>query len=139
MQLADGDRLDCRLREDASARVDQAGDTAVRRLDEITANGSSEYWVAELADGVLQRETAMLLRSDAVRSRIHRLILSASDACGAIGGLQVLRDQFGLVPDAISGFCSSSPLGMRELHACTELPTYNNVDRDLGLIAGLVV
>ena len=60
-------------------------------------------WVVELADGVLQSETAMLLASPEVQSRIHRLVFCAGDALGCIGGLKVLQDRFGLVPHAISG------------------------------------
>src|SRR5690606_20885374 len=90
------------------------------------------YWVAEISDGILQRETAMLLRSDAVRSRIHRLVFSASDALGAIGGLTVLRDQFGLVPDAISGRLTGSPLMVRELRANTDIPIFDNRAEDVG-------
>ena len=40
-----------------------------RNLDLKYANNPSNYWVVELADGILQRETAMLLSMDEVRSR----------------------------------------------------------------------
>ena len=33
----------------------------------------------------MQRETAMLLKNEYVRKRIHRLVFSASDAAGVIG------------------------------------------------------
>lgn len=108
-------------------------------LDLKHANSPSNFWVVEIADGILQRETAMLLRSEAVRSRIHRLIFSAHDAFGAIGGLRILDSEFGLAPDAISGICSSSPLGIRELQAYTDLPVFNGLDRDLNRIAEILV
>jgi hypothetical protein len=57
----------------------------------------------------------MLLKNEYVRARIHRLIFSASDAFGAIGGLTVVDKEFDLNPDAISGRCTSSPLMIREL------------------------
>jgi hypothetical protein len=102
-----------------------------RDLDAKFANNPKKFWVVELADGILQRETAALLRDDYVRSRIHRLIFSAADALGAIGGLHVLQEEFGLVPDAVSGRCSSSPLMVRELQERTKIPVFNNVIRDL--------
>lgn len=101
------------------------------KIDLKIANNSKNYWVVEIADGVLQRETAMLLRSTDVRSRIHRLIFAAHDAFGAIGGLKILKDEFDLVPDAISGVCSSSPLALRELDAYTSIPVFNNLSWDL--------
>ena len=100
-------------------------------LDARFAASPSKYWVVEFADGIMQRETAMLLRNEYVRSRIHRLVFSANDAFGAVGGIQILKDEFGLTPDAISGRCTSSPLMVRELRQRTDIPVYNNVIRDL--------
>ena len=101
------------------------------RLDRRYANNPKNYWVVELADGILQRETAMLLAHPRVRSRIHRLFFTASDAMGAIGGLEVLKRQFGLQPDAISGRCSGAPLAVRELQGHTDIPVVSNMQRDL--------
>lgn len=110
-----------------------------RDLDAKFANNTSKYWVVEIADGILQRETAMLLRDDYVRSRIHRLVFSASDAFGAIGGLRILREEFGLEPDAISGRCSSSPLMIRELREWTRIPVFDNRTRDLRALSEILV
>jgi hypothetical protein len=108
-------------------------------LDARYAANPKRFWVVEFADGVLQRETAMLLKNPYVRSRIHRLIFSATDAFGAIGGLNVLRDEFDLTPDAISGICSSSPLMVRELRARTKIPIFNNVLRDLNKLSEVLI
>jgi hypothetical protein len=97
------------------------------KLDLKYANNKDNYWVVEFADGINQRETAFLLRSPEIRKRIHKLIFCAADAFGAIGGLQVLKDKFGLVPDAISGVCSSSPLHIRELSSYTNIPVFNSL------------
>ena len=87
--------------------------------------------VVEIADGILQRETAMLLASDEVRSRIHRLIFATHDALGTIAGIDILKERFGLVPVAISGRCSASPLATGELAEFTDLPVVSNTQRDL--------
>ncbi|MDE0406783.1 MAG: hypothetical protein OXN81_02900 [Alphaproteobacteria bacterium] len=100
-------------------------------LDAKYANNPAKFWVVELSDGILQRETAMLLQNVWLRSRIHRLVFSAADVFGALGGIQVLRDRFGLVPDAISGRCSSSPLLIRELRDQSDIPVFDNVRLDL--------
>jgi hypothetical protein len=96
------------------------------QLDLKYANNPKNFWVVELADGVVQRETAMLLSSPEVTGRIHRLIFCANDAFGAIGGLRTLKEKFDLVPDAISGICSSSPLHIRELSEFTNIPVFNS-------------
>jgi hypothetical protein len=107
-------------------------------LDLKYGNNPKNYWCVELADGILQRETAMLLRSPDLRSRIHRLVFAAQDTFGAIGGLNVLKQEFDLVPDAISGVCSSSPLVLRELAEFTDIPVFNNLDWDLQQLAQLL-
>ena len=57
-----------------------------------------------------------------------KLIFCAADSFGAIGGLEVLKKTFNLVPDAISGVCSSSPLHIKELSAYTDIPVFNSLD-----------
>jgi hypothetical protein len=108
-------------------------------LDLKYANNPKNYWAVELADGILQRETALLLKSPDVRSRIHKLIFAAHDTFGAIGGLNVLKHEFGLVPDAISGICSSSPLFLRELSEFTNIPVFNNIDCNLQQLSELLI
>lgn len=100
-------------------------------LDLKFANNPRNYWVVEIADGLLQRETAMLLSSPEVRSRIHKLVFCATDAFGAIGGLHILEDLYGLFPDAISGIVASSPLGIRELRNYTKIPAFDASEPDL--------
>ena len=99
------------------------------RLDLKYANNPKNFWVVELADGIIQRETLMLLKSEEVRSRIYRPIFCAYDAFGAIGGLNILTD-LDLKPDAMSGVCSSSPLHIRELNDFTNIPVFNSAEPD---------
>jgi hypothetical protein len=103
------------------------------------ANNPKNYWVVELADGILQRETALLLANRDITSRIHRLIFCAADAVGCIGGIRVLEERFGLVPDGISGICSSSPLARRELEEFTSIPVFDNMARDLNQMSEILV
>jgi hypothetical protein len=99
------------------------------QLDLKYANNPKNFWVVEFADGIIQRETNILLNSPDVRTRIHKLIFCANDAFGAIGGLNVL-ESFGLKPDALSGACSSSPLYIRELTEFTDIPVFNSAEPD---------
>ncbi len=108
------------------------------QLDLKYANNPRNFWVVECADGINQRETAMLLKSSEVLSRIHRFVFCANDAFGAIGGLQALKDRFGLVPDALSGVCSSSPLYMHELSEFTDIPVFNSAEANLKQLADIL-
>lgn len=108
-------------------------------LDLKYANNSKNFWVVEFADGIIQRETAMLLSCPEVRSRIHRLIFCASDAFGAIGGLRLLRERFDLAPNGISGICSSSPLLVRELSEFTDIPVFNSAEADVEMLSKILL
>jgi hypothetical protein len=105
------------------------------KLDLKFANNPKNYWVVELADGLLQRETRYLLKHPEVRKRIHKLIFCSSDALGAIGGLTTIQDEFELRPDLISGICSSSPLHIKELSEFTNIPVLNSADADAAALA----
>ena len=87
---------------------------------------NEEYWVVEFADGVLQRETKILLKNDYVKSRIYKLLFNAVDAFSAIGGLRILNEEFGLKADAISGIISGSPLLIQELKGYSAIPVISN-------------
>ena len=108
-------------------------------LDLKYANNPKNFWVVEIADGLLQHETAFLLQSKEVKSRIHKLIFCSHDACGAIGGLSILRERYNLVPDAISGVCSSSPLSVKELREYSEIPVFDNFYRDLAMLKDILI
>jgi hypothetical protein len=81
----------------------------------------------------------MLLATKQVKSRIHRLVFTAHDALGAIAGVDILRNKFGLVPHAISGLCSASPLAIEELNDFTDIPAVSNTQRDLNQWARIVL
>lgn len=108
-------------------------------LDLRYANNPRNFWVVEFADGILQRETAALLSHLDVVSRIHRLVFCARDTFGALGGLRILRDTFGLEPDAMSGLVSGSPLGIRELSEHTTIPVFDSAEPDLKQLAGILI
>lgn len=89
-------------------------------LDDVSSN--CDYWVVEFADGILQRETAMLLENKDIQKRIHKLVFCSRDALGIIGGVNILKDKFNLTPDILSGLFSSSPLAIKESKEYINLP-----------------
>ncbi len=52
-------------------------------VDMKYGNNRNNYLVIEIADGVFQRETAMLLKEPEIRARIHKCIFCAGDSAGA--------------------------------------------------------
>lgn len=92
------------------------------KLDIKYANRTSNFWIVEIADGILQRETAMLLANKEFRDRTHRLVFCAGDALGAVGGERLLKDKFGIKADMISGLCTATPLHIQELQQFIDTP-----------------
>jgi len=86
-------------------------------LGHAAASGAVEA-VLEIADGLFERETAMLLRSAAFRGTIDHIVFAASDPLGAAAGIGLLRD-WGIEPMAVSGLISMSPLAMEEVATAT--------------------
>lgn len=92
------------------------------KLDLKYANKPSNYWVVEVADGIIQRETAMLLASHDFRKRIHRLVFCAGDALGVVGGVRLLKDKYNIRADMVSGVFTASPLHVREMQSFIDTP-----------------
>jgi hypothetical protein len=80
-----------------------------------------DYIVIEIADGIFQRETAMLLRSPEFRAAVDHVVFAANDSLSAESGVRHLR-QYGLPLRAISGLVTRGPLLMREAEAATGVP-----------------
>lgn len=77
----------------------------------------------EIADGLLQSETATLLTSPTFRAHVDGVILAAGDAMGACAGYSWLEER-ALSAVAICGPIVRSPLQIREAAAATALPVY---------------
>lgn len=78
--------------------------------------------VMEVADGLLQRETEMLLRSQAFSARVDASVFSSGEAMGAIAGARWLEQQ-GLPLLGLAGSMTRSPLARREAEQATGLRT----------------
>ena len=80
-----------------------------------------DFVVLEIADGIFQRETAMLLRSEQFRAQIDHVFFAGNDSLSAESGVRHLR-QHGLPLRAISGILTKSPLIVREAEEATGVP-----------------
>lgn len=87
----------------------------------------------EIADGLYQRETAHLLRSDAARQWFDGVVFAAADAMGAAAGIDWLaRERHRLL--GITGTVTSSPLQRTEAATVTGqrvIPTHQLADPEL--------
>lgn len=88
-----------------------------RKVEEI----KPDYVVVEVADGLLQRETSMLLKNPAFRSIVDDVLLSCGDSLSVLSGLEILRS-WGLEPFAISGLLNVAPLMVDEVQKNVSLP-----------------
>jgi hypothetical protein len=82
---------------------------------------SPDVVVLEVADGIFQRETAILLRSAELRAIVDHVFFAANDSLSAESGARHLREN-GLPIRAVSGLVTMSPLMMQEVEAATGLP-----------------
>lgn len=89
-------------------------------MNYLHAQGA-EAIVLEIADGLFQQETAMLLESPLFKEKTDGIIFAAGDSMGAHGGTEWLR-QRNLPVIALSGCVSASPLASREAQKMTGLP-----------------
>jgi len=93
-----------------------------RLTDRLAAEGC-QVTVVEVADGVLQEETAGLLADPVFAERVDAVLFASHDALGASAGVEWLRER-GLAPIAVTGVLSSSPLATREAETATGLPVW---------------
>jgi hypothetical protein len=80
--------------------------------------------VLEVADGIFQRETAMLLDSPKFARTVDGIVFAAGDAMGSSAGVQWMQKR-GLPVIAASGLLTASPLAIREARAAHGLPVFN--------------
>ncbi len=91
------------------------------RLLSHLGNQSVDVIVVEVADGILQAETAELLASPGFAYYCDHLVFAAGDAMGAVAGVQWLLAH-GLDVCALSGALTAAPLAVREATTALGLP-----------------
>ena len=91
--------------------------TLIERLQEFRPDAV----VIEVADGLLQRETKLLIEDPEFMSVIDHIIFSGEDSMGALLGEDVLT-RAGKRPFALSGLFTTAPLLKKEVEANTTLP-----------------
>ncbi|MEM7060150.1 MAG: DUF1611 domain-containing protein [Pseudomonadota bacterium] len=96
------------------ARISKATDALLAGA----ATEGCDIAVVELADGVLQKETAALIADRAYRARFSGFLLAVPDALAAAGGVANLA-KIGIRPLALTGLITQSPMATTEAEAAT--------------------
>jgi molybdopterin-guanine dinucleotide biosynthesis protein len=99
------------------AAQDDLGRIAQRLLARLGA-AKMDIAVVEIADGLLQEETAALALTGHSAGWFDGFVFAAADAMGAAFGSDWLAKR-GIAPLAMSGLLSASPLAMREAEMAT--------------------
>lgn len=86
-----------------------------------------DYVVVEIADGLLQRETDMLLNDREFMSTITDIMLSCGDSLSVMNGVDYL-ERVGFEPFAISGYINVAPLLVREVKDNLSIPVLSLED-----------
>lgn len=103
------------------------------------AHDTPDAIVLEIADGVTQRETMMLLDLLPGNVALRGVLYTCNDALGVASGVSRLREH-GLAMLAISGTVTTSPLSIREAERETDLPVLSREELrspDVALQIGL--
>ena len=82
---------------------------------------SPDYLVLEIADGIVQRETKMLLNLLQMHQYVDYVIYTCNDSLGIKGGVRRVR-KYGFNVAAVSGWAACSPLAIQEAQQETDLP-----------------
>lgn len=85
------------------------------------AKSKPDYIVMEIADGIVERETKMLLELFQIQQSIDYVIYCCCDSLGVEAGVDRLR-QHGLNVAAVSGMATYTPLAAAEARGQTDLP-----------------
>lgn len=104
----------------SAAEVDGIFSTLTGHL----AKAGMDVIVLEVADGLYQTETAALLDSPTFIRTVNNVIFAASDAMGALAGVEWLRHK-GLPVLGVSGLLTASPLAMIEAAKATGMPVFD--------------
>lgn len=96
-----------------------------------------DYIVLEIADGILQRETTILLTQGYLMEKVSHIFLSASDSVAAYGAKEYLKS-LGISISAFSGPVANSELMMEEVNKRTGISCVNSLIGSLEEIYNII-
>ena len=106
------------------------------RMLEDTMPSKPDIILVEIADGILQRETQLLLKSEIAKSTNVGVVLTALCACSALTLVEKVKE-LNYTPIAVSGIITNSPLFVREFSQYDNT-TVLNTNSNKNLIVELI-
>jgi hypothetical protein len=91
----------------------------------------------EIADGILQRETKMLLTNKEIHGNTKGVILAAESAPSALFSSKQLQ-KWGYDVIAVSGAITSSPLSSKEFTENSEIQLISSADAGIDLSKSVI-
>ncbi len=102
-------------------------------LNQLAAN-RPDVIVIELGDGLLgSYGVEAILKSPDIRSALTAVVLCANDPVGAWGGVELLRERFGIEPTVVTGPASDNQVGIDIVKRATGLAAINAMTHGLAL------
>lgn len=93
----------------------------------LLAQGDCQALVLEIADGIFQPETELILSSKRIRQESSFLVLAADGSLSAFGAIEFFSGQYHMRPDFLSGMIINSNLSIREITSKVDIPILNNL------------
>jgi len=94
-------------------------------LAKIISESEPDVIIVELAGSLLVKANRAILRDPEIRNSIAGIVLAASDEVGAVGGVHLLSQEWGLVPIAITGPVSDNQAGVTYVKEAVHIPAIN--------------
>lgn len=102
----------------AKASSDELQEIAEVLISNLSAP-APDFLVLEIADGIVQRETMMLLSLMKAKNQYQHVILAVHDVLATPTCINMLEEKWGIVPTVVSGIATQSPLSTSELEMLT--------------------
>lgn len=97
-----------------------------RMLINQLAENQPDAIVAELGDGLLGAYGVdAILRDEALRGAFTAVVLAANDPVAALGGVRLLREEYGITPVAVTGPATDNLAGTRIIEERLGVPAIN--------------
>ena len=110
------------------------GPPVTRQMMNQLSGARPDAIVFELGDGILGAYgVEAILRDPAIQSAISCLILCANDPVAAWGGVHMLRDEFGLDPDVVTGPATDNLVGTQLIRDRMGVQAENAITNASGL------
>ena len=93
------------------------------------AEVNPDFIILEIADGLTQRESAMLMKSKLLMKYKPHFILSVKDPVGAYGGEILMKKKFRVKPMFFTGRGTQTEIARKEIEETTGLKAFNPVSQ----------